>query len=85
MYGKGLDAYGAFEVFNSPWKRRMAEQNRVSFPETKGYPSRHLIFSFHGSTFECLAERMEVTIMKTDYLEAFRTASEIINRTIKLQ
>ena len=82
MYGKGFDAYGAFEVFNSPWARRMTEQNRVSFPDTEDSTWRHLIFSFHESTFECLAERINVTTMKADYSEVFRAASEIANRTL---
>ena len=80
MYGKGLDSYDAFEVFNSPWKRRMTEQNRVAFPDTKESATRHLIFSFHESTFECLAEQIEVTTMKADYSEVFMAASAIVNR-----
>ncbi len=59
----------------------MTEQNRIAFPDTKDSPSRHLLFSFHESTFECLAERTEVTTMKADYPDVFRAASEIVNRT----
>ena len=80
MYGKGFDAYGAFEVFNSPWTARMTEQNRVAFPDTKKCPCRHLILSFHESTFECLVERANVAAIKGGYFEAFQAASEIVNR-----
>jgi len=52
LYGRGLSAYGVFEVHNSHWGRRMADQNRVSFPNTKDFDSRHLVFTFHDSTFE---------------------------------
>ena len=80
MYGKGLDSYDAFEVFNSPWKRRMTEQNRVAFPDTPDSTSRYLIFSFHESTFECLAEMVEVTTMKAEYSQVFRAATDIVNQ-----
>lgn len=80
MHGKGFDSYGAFEVFNSPWKKRMAEHNRVAFPDTKDSARRHFILSFHESTLECIAESVEITITGSDFDSAFRVASEIVNR-----
>jgi hypothetical protein len=57
LYGRGLSAYEIFEVRNSHWVHRMNQQNRIPFPNTKGdFDSRHFIFSFHDSTFECLCQ-----------------------------
>ena len=32
LYGRGLFAYGIFQIHNSHWVKRKTEQNRVSFP-----------------------------------------------------
>ena len=53
---KGLKWYGVFEVENSSWIAEKTKQNRVNFPSTtEDTRSRHFIFTFHDSTFECLA------------------------------
>lgn len=61
LYPKGLSYYGLFEVLDSSWSKALAEQNLVSFPDP--IPSwtggRHFIVTFHDSTLECIAERIE--------------------------
>jgi len=62
LYNSGLSAYDVFEVVDSPWIRRLTEQNRVAFPSTPDSTQRHFIFTFHDSTFECIADELRVTI-----------------------
>lgn len=59
---RGLEPYGAFEIKQSSWIRRLERMNSV-------HPShrpeifdtlRHFIFSFHDSTFECVADGLGV-------------------------
>jgi hypothetical protein len=61
LYPKGLSYYGLFEVLDSSWVKALAEQNLVVFPNatSSGRSSRHFVVTFHGSTLECIAERME--------------------------
>jgi hypothetical protein len=62
LYNSGLTGYGIFEVIGSQWIRRLTEQNRVAFPSTPDSTQRHFIFSFHDSTFECIADDLRVSI-----------------------
>jgi hypothetical protein len=60
---RGLTPYGVFEVKNSSWVRRLERMNSVH-PRHK--PERfarlkHFIFTFHDTTFECIAEGFECT------------------------
>jgi hypothetical protein len=59
LYGRGLAAYGIFEVHNSQWDRVLREQNLVSFPNWQWPSRKHLVFSFHDSTFECICAAIE--------------------------
>jgi hypothetical protein len=72
LYGRGLCAYGIFEVHDSHWVRRMFEQNKVSFPNTKPWSVRHFLFSFHDSTFECICHGIKATSLSQEpYPEIF--------------
>jgi len=76
LYGRGLSAYGIFEVHNSHWVRRMCEQNKVSFPNTKPWDVRHLLFSFHDSTFECICHGIKASsISQESYPAIFERIS----------
>ena len=69
LWGRGLAHYGIFDVHNSPWVRRMTEQNRVAFPNTKDdSETRHLIFSFHDNTFECLCRGIKAASISSEPL-----------------
>ena len=71
LYKRGLHAYGVFEVRNSTWIKQMTEQNRVAFPNTRDSTRRHFIFSFHDSTFECVAEELVATLSNESYQQLF--------------
>ncbi|MGB1252092.1 MAG: hypothetical protein ACPG8W_15850 [Candidatus Promineifilaceae bacterium] len=57
----GLGAYDAFEVINSRWLAEERRRNQVVFPDSK-FMYRHFIFTFHDSTFECLANDLTITV-----------------------
>jgi hypothetical protein len=45
-------------------------QNRHSFPATSDdYAGRHFIFTFHDSTFECLANELAVELSRDPYAQ----------------
>lgn len=62
LYSRGLTYYGAFEVLRSSWIHQMTSQNRVCFPKTEDWTDRHFIFTFHDSTFECVADSLRASL-----------------------
>jgi hypothetical protein len=67
LSGKGLTAYGIFEVINSNWVKQLTEQNRVAFPKTPDSKQRHFIIVFHDSSFECIADRIEGRLSRNSF------------------
>ena len=63
LAGRGLEPYGAFVVENSSWIRKLERMNSVHpYHRPERYKElRHLIFSFHDPTFECVCRRFDVT------------------------
>ena len=62
LASRGLHPYGAFEVTNSSWIRRLERMNSVHpqhRPE-RFWKRRHLIFTFHDRTFECICDEFDV-------------------------
>ena len=73
-------AYDVYEVLNSSWVMQLEEQNRVSFPNTGRWKSRHFIFTFHDSTFECLADDLKLEILNERYETTFeRIAKRVVS------
>lgn len=77
---RGLEAFSAFEVKNSSWIRQLERMNsvrpyhdRVRFFESK----RHFIFAFHDSTFECIANGFDVSMLSGSILGSLETVVEI--------
>jgi hypothetical protein len=54
---RGLRAYGIFEIRNSSWIRAMERMNRVHVHhDARRFDAlRHFVFTFHDTTFECVA------------------------------
>jgi hypothetical protein len=71
LWGRGLGYYGVFRVDQSSLIRRLALMNRVhphhdwALFEKK----KHYIFTFHDSTFECVADSLEVETAKMSWDE----------------
>jgi hypothetical protein len=64
LASRGLHPYGAFEVKDSSWIRRLEKMNSVHRrhrPEVF-WNKRHLIFAFHDTTFECVCDGFEVSV-----------------------
>ncbi len=74
LYSNGLSYYGVFEVLDSSWSKALSDQNVVSYPNPTASESsgRHFVVTFHDSTLECIAERMEGRFARSlkDALEA---------------
>jgi hypothetical protein len=63
-------SYGIYEVRNSSWIRDTIRDNRYQFPDTKdNYVKKHLLFTFHSSTFECLTDDFEFEVSIAPYDE----------------
>ena len=63
LSNRGLRPYHAFEVKDSSWIRNLETMNSVHSSHVKDRfmkNKRHFIFSFHDTTFECIAEGFSV-------------------------
>src|SRR5262249_8093177 len=62
LWPHGLRHYGIFEITSSSWIRSLERMNRVPprhSPE-RYEELRHYVFTFHDSTFECIAKGVSV-------------------------
>ncbi len=65
LAARGLAPYGVFEVQHSSWIRRLEQMNAVHPSHDKQrfmQDKRHFVFSFHDSTFECIAHGFEFEV-----------------------
>jgi hypothetical protein len=70
---RGL-TYACYEVLNSEWNAKLAELNRHSFPDSRQPDSRHFLFLFHDSSFECLARGCTIEAVSFDRANAISLA-----------
>lgn len=64
LASRGLEPYGVFEIQSSSWIRRLERMNSVH-PAHRAehfFALRHIVFTFHDNTFECVCKDFEVTI-----------------------
>lgn len=59
---RGLEPYGAFEVFSSSWIRALERMNSV---HPRHHPDnfsscRHFVLTFHDTIFECVADSFTI-------------------------
>ena len=71
LHDRGLDFYEVGEVLHSTWVRQLTEQKRFRFPHTPDSTQRHFIFTFHDSTFECVADSFVASLSTEPYEELF--------------
>jgi hypothetical protein len=69
---RGLQPYGIFEVIDSSWVRALERTNRIYrlHNEDRFRRPRHLVFTFHDNTFECIAEKAVVAARQPNTPEA---------------
>ena len=66
------ESYGIYEVRNSTWIKDIVRMNRYQFPNTKdNYVAKHYLFTFHDSTFECLADDLILAVVDEPYHVTF--------------
>jgi hypothetical protein len=62
---RGLEPYGVFEVRQSSWIRQLERMNSVHPRHERERfmgKMKHFIFTFHDSTFECIADGFDVQL-----------------------
>lgn len=64
LYNRGLHPYAVFEIENSSWLRNLERINSVHpYHKPDHFQKyKHLVFAFHDSTFECVAESFDISI-----------------------
>ncbi|MDX9856166.1 MAG: hypothetical protein RBT76_00070 [candidate division Zixibacteria bacterium] len=76
---RGLERYGVFEVHRSSWIRQLERMNAVHPKHDKKWfmeGKRHFIFTFHDSTFECIARGMEIAVGRGWVMSVIREGLE---------
>jgi len=76
LASRGLNPYGAFEISRCSWLRFLERINSVH-PYHKaerfaGY--KHFVFSFHDTTFECIARGFDVSLHRGSVASVLRLA-----------
>ncbi len=63
LAARGLHPYGAFQIEHSSWIRQLEKMNSVhhSHKPERFERLRHYVFSFHDSTFECVANGFTIS------------------------
>lgn len=77
---RGLRYYAAGEVLNSRWRAREDARNQIAFPESRMTDIRHLVFTFHDSTLECLTHTFRAELLHEPYLTVLRRIAARIER-----
>jgi len=71
LWNRGLDYYGVFRVNQSSLIRRLASMNRMHRLHSSSLFDGfiHYIFTFHDSTFECVAKSLEAEVIRCTWGE----------------
>lgn len=78
FHGRGLEAYRAHVVENSPWIATEKATNSVhrGFRAERWERLRHYLLFFHDDTFECLAEGWTVEVVAGTFRQVVELAVE---------
>jgi hypothetical protein len=75
-------SYGFFEVLNSDWSERLAEFNRLRFPDTRpSTASHHYFMGCHDASGQFLADDLSVETFNGGYKSVLH---EALRRYLKL-
>jgi hypothetical protein len=79
LHGSGFEPYRAMQVINSPWIRQLEKMNSVHpYHRASAYAvTKHFVFPFHDTTFECVAESFTSSTVSG-------RLSEVVKDTVKL-
>jgi len=78
LSGRGLAPYSVSEVRESSWIAGLEAMNSVHpYHRAAAFKAyRHYIFAFHDSTFECVAEGLEIQLHRGSILSALALMNE---------
>lgn len=77
---RGLEPYGSFEIRGSSWIRMLERMNSVHpYHRPEAFSRlRHLILTFHDSTFECVCAGFSVTTTRGSILSQVPTMVSLL-------
>jgi hypothetical protein len=77
--GRGLAHYGVYQINHSSLIRRLERMNAVHPRHTATAFDRlqHYIFTFHDSTFECVAEQLEAVSLRIQEEERTQQMAQV--------
>ena len=80
LANRGLHPYGAFEVHESSWIRKLERMNTVHPSHTPAMFAklRHFVLAFHDSTFECVARSIQFELRSGSMAGAIRELADRI-------
>ena len=80
--GRGLAAYSASEIHHSSWLRQLERMNSVhpNHDRTRFMAARrHFVWTFHDSTFECIAEGFDLELRRGSIRSAMARMIEMLD------
>jgi len=66
LAARGLEPYSVFEIAGSTWLRSLVQMNSVHpYHNADRFGTfRHWVFSFHDTTFECIAVSFSIALAR---------------------
>lgn len=82
LASRGVGPYRVHEVHHSSWVRRLERMNAVHpYHRPEHFARyRHFIFTFHDTTFECIAEAFRVTVHSGSIAEVLQRVFKEVSR-----
>ena len=81
LFKHGLRYSGVFEVIGSTWIQQLDAQNRIIFPDSDIFSERrHFVFTFHDSTFECIARDIQAILSNEPFEQIYEDITERLLR-----
>lgn len=81
LYDMGLRAYGIYVVEHSGWIQnlKVMQINSGLYNAQDWEPLKHYIFTFHSTTFECIAEGYRALMVRGPLRAVFDSYTEILD------
>lgn len=78
LANRGLERYAVAEVEQSSWIRRLEAMNAVHPHHSPALFAayRHFVFTFHDTTFECVARDFTVSLLRGSMRDALRQMTQ---------
>jgi len=83
LYSRGLRWYSVWEVQASSWIHQFERVNAVHeqhSPQRFLANKRHFIFTFHDSTFECIAHGFTYKVVRASFSDAIMKMAETLHQ-----